>query len=68
MISAIQNYSVNNSKPLYNMTFCNNKFMVKGAEKVSKAIVIDEKPLLNTIKGLPNTLEKFICWIVGFKG
>ena len=78
MITAIQNSQVNTPKPQYNMTFGANKTNLlekaygkcieSGMRHMVKGESQFKQPLSNFLEGLPNTLEKFIKWLVGFKG
>ncbi|MBO7672245.1 hypothetical protein J6S88_02425 [bacterium] len=69
MISAVQCSPVNCPKPQYNVTFGNKytKLAKSGQELVENAAKND-KSFRSVIKGLPNTIEKFLCWFVDFKG
>lgn len=73
MISAIQNSPVNTPKPQCKVAFGNKDKLVEAVGKfieggMIKAPTPMKKPLSNFLEGLPNTFEKFVKWLVGFKG
>ena len=78
MITAIQNSPVNTPKPQYNMAFGDNKSgllekayaksIESGMRHMVKGDTPMKAPLSNFLGGLPNTFEKFVRWLVDFKG
>ena len=68
MISAIQNSPVNTLKPECKVAFGNkNDLFIKYGPKdfFSKSFPAHEK---HVPQALPNTFEKFVNWLIGFKG